>query len=304
MSACTVNALNSKFNLFSKVHRNDPPAEPKKPSFHWTVESNLEDAYKSHKTSGILWKTAAYVSAFAYGILSTAACITTSILFGPVYAPFAALGAISFMGVAGECFTALQNKANTCFEMMREERFAADKVAELKNLDSSKLEFVLRSLNVSVYSVMKNNQITDVHTLTPLIGRYEYWKAMEQNLLKEAEEIQNDPASSPAMIRRNRLDAFARKESAHEAKVKAAFYLLLLRNPSFKGDLDSICGLYMPCFTDRQLGVVYEKKNTPDPFVIFNNKKGVIGIEELEEMSISDLAAKLYDAAPKPVQIQ
>jgi len=39
---------------------------------------------------------------------------------------------------------------------------------------------------------------------------------------------------------------------------------------------------------------------TPDPFVLFNNKdKGVIGIAELEKMSTSDLAKKLYEAAPK-----
>jgi len=300
MSACTVNAINSKFNFLSKADRNDPPVDPKKSSFHWAVTTNPEEAYKSHKIAGTLWNTAAYVSAFAYGIISTGGCIVASIMFGPIYAPLSALAALSFLGPAGECFTALQNKAKVCFEKMREEKFAAEKVAELRQLDSSKLESVLSSMDVPVYSVMRNNPISDLHTLAPLIGRHDYWKDVEKDQLKKSEELLKDAGCTASIIKKSLLLAFERKELAYAAKVKAAFYLFLLRDPSFKGDLNSICSLYMPDFTERQLGIVYEKKMTPDPFVLFNNKdKGVIGIAELEKMSTSDLAKKLYEAAPK-----
>lgn len=126
--------------------------------------------------------------------------------------------------------------------------------------------------------------------MAPILARVKHWEEKQKEFEEQHLKILDKSSSDVKQIKANRLKAHQLKEESYAAKVRAAFYMALLRNPFNLANLEDTCSLYMPSFEDRQLALVYDKT---DPFLILNQTQKTISIDEIARLSISQISSMI-----------
>jgi hypothetical protein len=277
----------------------NPPAPPSK-TFHWSVTANAASDQWKHKMQGYGWKTLKIVAMVAFAFFACAACVAVG-LYAPLYVPFVAIGVVLCLEMINRIMNWTEANAQACFLKSAEEEAVIEKSAACKSMDPAQIDNLFFKEGISIPQLKLEETISDGQQLIPVLARYEFWKNKHVAFLKLEDDLKNDPAIKREVIIKNRKDAFKAKENSYQARVSAAFYLAVLKNPTLQCDLKEICGFYRPKFALRQLDKLYEKDEVlQDLFIIFHREeKKPIGIAELEKLDYSPLADRLLDAIPE-----
>lgn len=202
------------------------------------VENISTNSLKHHKSVAQVNRTIAVASAVLY-IAAAIASIALTAIFSPASIPITSLSVFFMLDPVQKFISSRLSVAKTSDQAAE----VCFKIAEIRDRlpsESHELNERLRPLGASV-----NNQ--DIDGLKSLLAHYTYWHELSQHYQTESanrlQEQQDHTQRYPTElneITQIRLEHLAYEEASLIAKTNAAFYLAILRQPSYGSEQSNV----------------------------------------------------------------